>query len=90
MGKSVIHNRAKKGKGHRGTCIKDPWTKTKGVELSEGGRQGWVGKGKVVAGKLRQLYLNNNKKKEKENQLFTLSPSRNLLPFLMRAITNVS
>ena len=28
----------------------------------EDGRQGWVGQGKVVERKWRQLYLNNNKK----------------------------
>ena len=46
------------------TCIKDPWTKPKGGRI-EGGRWGWVGWEKVVAGKWRQLYLNNNKKKKK-------------------------
>ena len=52
----------KKRKGHQGTCIKDPdpWTKPKGDRI-EGGRWGWVGRGKVVVGKWRQLYLNNNK-----------------------------
>ena len=40
----------KKGKGHQGTCIKDPWTKPRGGSL-EGGRSGWVGQGKVVMGK---------------------------------------
>ena len=29
----VGDNRGKKGKGHRGTCIKDPRIKPKGVEL---------------------------------------------------------
>ena len=24
----VVDNRGKNGKGHQGTCIKDPWTKT--------------------------------------------------------------
>ena len=31
-----------KGKGHQGTCIKDPWTKPKGNKI-EGGRWGWLG-----------------------------------------------
>ena len=43
-------------------CIKDPWTKPKGGR-SEGEGWGWVGGGKMVARKGRQLYLNNNKKK---------------------------
>ena len=30
------------GKGHQGTCIKDPWTKPKEGRI-EGGRWGWVG-----------------------------------------------
>ena len=34
------HNRGKKGKGHQGTCTKDPWTETKGVGLSVGGGDG--------------------------------------------------
>ena len=29
-------NEGKKGKGHQGTCIKDPWTKAK-VSRTEGG-----------------------------------------------------
>ena len=57
-------NRGKKGKGCQGTCIKDPWTKSKGGRI-EGGRWGWVGQGRVVEGKWRQLYLNNNKKRKK-------------------------
>ena len=32
-------NRGKKGKGHEGTRIKDPWTKPKWV----GGGEGWWG-----------------------------------------------
>ena len=31
----------------------------------DGGRWGWMGQGKVVAGKWRQLYLNNNKKRKR-------------------------
>ena len=54
-----------KGKGHQGTWVKDPWTKPK-VGGIEGGRWGWVGQGRVVAGKWRQLYLNSNKKKKKK------------------------
>ena len=33
-------NGGKKGKGHPGTCIKDPWTKPKGVGLILGGGEG--------------------------------------------------
>ena len=58
-------NRGKKGKSHQGTCIKDPWTKPKGRRI-EGGRWEWVGRGKVMAGKWRQLHMNNNLKKEVE------------------------
>ena len=43
-------NEAKKGKGHQGTCIKDPWTKPKGSR-TEGRRWAWLGQGKVVVGK---------------------------------------
>ena len=33
-------------KGCQGRCIKDPWTKPKGVGLRVGGRDGWgMGKG---------------------------------------------
>ena len=60
----------KKGKGLQGACIKDPWTKPKGGRI-EGGR--W---GKVVAGKRRQLYLNNNKTKER-----ALANGRMVRPF---------
>ena len=31
----------KKGKGHQGTCIKDPWTKSKGVGFRVRGGDGW-------------------------------------------------
>ena len=31
------NNMGKKGKGHQGTCMKDPWTKPKGGRI-EGGR----------------------------------------------------
>ena len=43
-----------KGEGFSGTTIKDTWTKTRGVESREGGRDGWGG-GRVVVGKGRQL-----------------------------------
>ena len=48
-------NGGKKVKGCQGTCIKDPWTKPM-RERTEGGS----GCGEVVAGKWRQLYMNNN------------------------------
>ena len=53
------------GKGHQGTSIKDPWTKPNGGRI-EGGRWGCLGWGVVVGRKWRQLYLNNNKKRERE------------------------
>ena len=34
-------NRGKKGKGHQGTCIKDPWTNQRGGSI-EGGRWGRI------------------------------------------------
>ena len=55
---------ARSGRVMKDMC-KDPWTKPKGERI-EGGREGCVGRGKVVAGKLTQLYLNNNKKNEVE------------------------
>ena len=36
-------NRGKKGKGHQGTCTKDPQTKPKQVGLRVGGVGGWGG-----------------------------------------------
>ena len=39
--------RGKLGKGHQGTCIKDTWTKPKGVGSKVGGGDGWGG-GAVV------------------------------------------
>ena len=54
-------------KGCQGTCIKDTWTKPKGVRI-EGGRWGWLGQ-EVVRGKWRQLYLNNNKKNVKKKNI---------------------
>ena len=43
----------KKGKGCQGTCIKDTWTKLKGVRI-EGGRVGMGGNGQegVVVGEM--------------------------------------
>ena len=55
------------GKGHQRVCIKDTGTNQKGDRI-EGGRQGLMGRGRLVGGKWRQLYLNNNKKKIKENR----------------------
>ena len=52
----------KNGKGCEGTCIKDTWTNPK-VGRIEGGRWAWVGWGRGVGRKWRQLYLNNNKEK---------------------------
>ena len=60
-------NGGKKGKGHQGTCIKEPLTKSKRGRI-EDGRWGWLGRGKVVMGSWRQLYLNNNKKKLKQEK----------------------
>ena len=37
-------NGGKKGKGHQGTCIKDPLTKPKGEGLWAGGGGGWGGR----------------------------------------------
>ena len=41
---------------------KGPMDKAKGGRF-EHRRQGWVGQGHVVGGKLRQLYLDNSKKR---------------------------
>ena len=59
-------NRGKKVKGHQGTCMRNPWAKSKDGRI-EGGRWGWMGWGrvgwqKVVVGKRRWLYVNNDKK----------------------------
>ena len=43
--------------------MKDPWTKPKAGRIEGGMGVGWR---KVVAGKWRQLYLNNNKKTNKK------------------------
>ena len=56
------------GEGFSGTHIKDTWTTTKGVRI-KGGKWGWLRWGRVVGGKWKQLYLNNNKKKLKKINL---------------------
>ena len=38
-----MRNRGKKGKGPQGTCIKDTWTKPKGIGSRVGGRDGGGG-----------------------------------------------
>ena len=38
-----------RGEGFSGTAIKDTWTKPRGVESGEGGRDGWGG-GKSCGG----------------------------------------
>ena len=43
------------GTCHQGTCIKDTWTKPRGVGSRVGGRYGW-------GGEWRQLYLKNSNK----------------------------
>ena len=50
----------------------------------KGGRHGWVGQWGVVGGKWRQLYLNNNKKREGEKNIIHLKLKNNpsFLPFL--------
>ena len=57
------HNGRKREEGHQGTCIKDTWTKPKRGRI-EGGRWGWVARGRVVGGK---LYLNKSKKIKRTN-----------------------
>ena len=47
-------NREKKGKGHQGTCIKDPWTKSKGGLRVEVGVVGESGGGKMQTTVLEQ------------------------------------
>ena len=59
-------NGGKKGKGHQGTCIKDPWTKPKRGWI-EGGRWRWMGWGKVVGGNGNNCTWTTIKKKKKEN-----------------------
>ena len=45
--------------------MRDTWTEPRRGGI-EGGRWVWVGWGKVVVGKWRQLYPNINKKKKKK------------------------
>ena len=40
-GRGEGDNRGNKGKGHQGTYIEETRTKTKGVGLRVGGREGW-------------------------------------------------
>ena len=50
-------NGGKEGKGHQGTCIKDPWPKPMGVGLRVGGGGGWgggSGRGKMETTVLEQ------------------------------------
>ena len=54
-----------KGEGFSGTYIKDTWTKPNRGRI-EGGKWGWLGWRGVVGIKWRQLYLNNNKVKNKK------------------------
>ena len=43
------NNRGKKGKGHQGTCVKDPWTKTtEGEGLNVVGEGETRGKGMEI------------------------------------------
>ena len=48
-----------------GTCIKDTWTKPKGVRSRVGDGDGWWGE--MVGRKWRKLYLKKNLKKKKKN-----------------------
>ena len=56
-------NGGKKGKGHQGTCIKDPWTKPKGegLRVGGGGRAG-SGGGKMETTVLQQQLKRKEKK----------------------------
>ena len=55
----------RKGEGFSGTSMRDTWTKPKRGGI-KGGRWEWLGWKRVVGGKWRQAYLNNNKKKFKK------------------------
>ena len=46
-------------------CIKDTWTKSKRGR-NKGGKWGWLGWGREVGEKWRQLHLTNNKKNVKK------------------------
>ena len=52
-------NGGKQEKDHKGTCIKDTWTKPKGVGLRMGGTDEWQGDGgmKMEMTVLEQLYI---------------------------------
>ena len=54
-----------KGKGHQGTCIKDPWTKPKSVGSRVGSRDGW-GRGAWWETTVLEQQLKILKKKERE------------------------
>ena len=55
-------NGEKRGKCHQGACIKDSWTKPKGIGSWVGGREGWCGGG-VEGGKWRHTWtIIKNKK----------------------------
>ena len=58
----------KKGKGHQGTCIKDTWTKPKGVGLRVGGGGQWS-RGEQWG----ENGDNSKKKKGKESSQSTLN-----------------
>ena len=51
-GEREVGNRGKKGKGHQGICMNDPYTKS--TRRSECGRWVWVGQGRVMGRKWRQ------------------------------------
>ena len=59
MGSGERDKGENKRKDHQG--IKDPWTNSKRGR-NEGRRWGWMELRKVVVGKWRQMYLNNNEK----------------------------
>lgn len=53
--------------------IKDSMDKAKrGLGLMVEGGSGWVGQGRVLSGKCRQLYLTNKKKKETNNPIINI------------------
>ena len=52
--------KGKEGEGPSRNTYKGPMDKAKGGKTG-GARRGWVGRGKVVVGRWRQLYLNNKK-----------------------------
>ena len=58
-------NGGKRRKGHQGIFIKDTGTMPKGCRI-KGRKWGWLLWGRVVGGKWKQLYLNNNFKNVKK------------------------